>query len=46
MIAGNGLSSMIFCQARSYAPSSASYSHCWTFSPAGQASLHGGIRST
>ena len=35
---------MICRQAASYfaGPSSASYSHCWMFSPAGQALLHGG----
>ena len=44
MTAGNGLSCMICRQAASYfaGPSSASYSHCWMFSPAGQALLHGG----
>ena len=42
MIAGNGLSATINCQARWYLPSSASYNQPWMFSPAGQASLQGG----
>jgi hypothetical protein len=44
MTAGNVLSCMICRQAASYFadPSSASYSHCWMFSPAGHALLHGG----
>src|SRR2546429_9354119 len=44
MTAGNGLSCMICRHAASYfaGPSSASYSHCWMFSPAGHALLHGG----
>jgi hypothetical protein len=47
MIAGNGLSSMIVSHARWYPapPPSASKSHAWMFSPAGQALLHGGMRS-
>src|SRR5665647_1280019 len=46
MIAGNGFSSTRVRHAFSYEPSSASYSHFWMFSPAGQAWLHGGSRST